>query len=239
MQATLPLQPKAATTTQVARYDIYQHIHKAMRRLYADTLTALGNADPDDAEPLQYVLRQTRTLFEICEVHYADEERFIHPTLERVQPGVTAQVEAEHRAHRETLEQMRELIAVAGASSGATRAQAVARLYRRLALYMSEDLVHMEVEDVEFNAILWRHYGDAELRGIEAQIVSHVPAQTMAAVMPWMIGALNAHERAEFLGGARKGMPPEVFGGVLEVARRELAASEWAKLARDLQLNER
>ena len=239
MQATLPLQSKAATTTQGARYDIYQHIHKAMRRLYADTLTALGSVDPADPAALPKVLAQARTLFDVCELHYAHEESFIHPTLERMQPGVTAQVEAEHRTHRETLEQMRELLAVAAASDGATRAQAVARLYRTLATYMSEDLAHMEVEEVAFNAILWCHHTDAELRGIEAQIASHVPAQIMAAVMPWMIGALNAHERAEFLGGARKGMPPEVFGGVLEVARRELAASEWAKLARDLQLTER
>lgn len=239
MQVTFPLQPEAATTPQGRRHDIYHRIHKAMRRLYGDTLTALGNVDPADAAALRDVLAQARTLFDVCEVHYADEERFIHPALERAQPGVTASIEAEHRAHRETLEQMRELIAVAGASSGATRAQAVARLYRRLALYMSEDLAHMEVEDVEFNAILWRHYGDAELMAIEAQIVSHVPPRVMAAVLPWMIGALNAHERAAFLGGARQAMPPEAFAGVLEIARRELAASEWAKLARDLQLNER
>jgi iron-sulfur cluster repair protein YtfE (RIC family) len=238
MQDTLMPQPKSAPAVPGARHDIYRRIHKAMRRLYADTLTALGNVDPDDAAAVQHALRQTGTLFEICEVHYADEERFVHPMLERAQPGVTARVEAEHRAHRETLEQMRERIAVAGASSGATRAQAVARLYRTLALYMAEDFAHMEVEDVEFNAILWRHYSDAELMAVEAQIVSHVPPQLMAAVLPWMIGALNAPERTAFLGGARRGMPPEVFGRVLEIARRELVTGEWAKLARALQLPE-
>ena len=238
MQATLPLQSKAATPSQGARHDIYRHIHKAMRRLYADTLAELGSVDPADAAALPDVLAQARTLFDVCEVHYAHEERFIHPALERVQPGMTAQVEAEHRTHHETLEQMRELLAVAMASDGATRVQAVARLYRTLALYMSEDLAHMDIEDVEFNATLWRHYTDAELRDIEAQIVSHVAPEVFAAILPWMIGALNAHERAEFLGGARQGMPPQVFAGVLAVARRELAAGEWAKLARDLQLTE-
>lgn len=238
MQDTLTLEAQRATAGQGTRHDIYQHIHKALRRLYADTLTVLGNVDPDDATALQHALQQARTLFEICEVHYAHEEHFVHPALERAQPGVTGNIEAEHRAHREALEQMRELIAVAGASTGATRAQAVARLYRRLALCMSEDLAHMEVEDLECNAVLWRHYGDAELMAIEAQIVSHVPPQVMAAALPWMIGALNAPERAAFLSGARQGMPAEVFAAVLEVARRELAASEWVKLVRDLQPSE-
>jgi hypothetical protein len=206
----MPFASAATATPAVGRHDLYQAIHKALRRLYADTLVRLGQADPDDDAALAPVLAQVRTLCEICEVHYADEDRFMHPALERVQPGCTAAIAAEHETHRATLDAVRERVAVVEASRGATRRQALNRLYQDVAVLMAEDLVHMRVEDEEFNAVLWRHYDDA--------------------------GALNAPERSAFLAGARQGMPPPVFEAVVAIARQELPPAEWHKLATALQL---
>lgn len=218
------------------RYDLYQAIHKTLRRLYADTLVRLGQADPDDDAALAPVLAQVRTLCEICEVHYADEDRFMHPALERVQPGCTAAIAAEHETHRATLDAVRERAAVVEASRGATRRQALNRLYQDVAVLMAEDLVHMRVEDEDFNAVLWRHYDDAALQALEGALVATIPPAVMMATLPWMIGALNSPERAAFLGGARQGMPPPVFEAVVAIARQELPLAEWLKLAAALQL---
>lgn len=219
-----------------ARYDLYLGIHKALRRLYADTLVRLGQTDPEDGHAVAQVLSQVRSLCDICVVHYADEDRFMHPALEQAQPGCTAAIAAEHEVHRDTLESVRELAAVVEASRGTTRSQALNRLYQALAVLMAEDLIHMRVEDQDFNAVLWRHYDDAALQALEGELVATIPPAVMMATLPWMIGALNAPERSAFLAGARQGMPPPVFEAVIAIARRELPEAEWNKLAAALYL---
>jgi hypothetical protein len=219
------------TTTHAARFDIYNLIHKALRLAYGDTLAKLGSADVDEPASLDAALAQALSLFDLLQSHYGHEDRFVHPALERAQPGATKRIEAEHREHLASLDAMRELVEVVRASRGATRAGALARLYHALARYMAADFTHMAFEDSEFNAILWRHCSDAEILAIDREIVATVEPATMAVALPWIVAALNHGERAAFLGGARLGMPAEVFAGVLAVARQTLPSRDWQKLA--------
>jgi hypothetical protein len=231
-RATTPASQLADTA--IPRFDIYNLIHKGLRLLYGDTLARIGSVDADDAGSLGSVLAQTVSLLDLLQAHYGHEDRFVHPALERVQPGSTARIEAEHVQHIEALDAMRELVDVIRASAGRTRAAALARLYQALGLHMAEDFAHMHFEDTEFNAVLWRHYGDGELLAIDRALVATIDPQTMAVALRWIVPALNAGERTAFLGGARQGMPPEVFAGVLAMARDVLPAAEWQKLARAL-----
>ena len=219
------------TTTHAARFDIYNLIHKALRFAYGDTLTKLGSADVDEPASLDAALAQALSLFDLLQSHYDHEDRFIHPALEHAQPGATLRIEAEHREHRASLDAMRELVEVVRASRGATRAGALARLYHALARYMAADFEHMAFEDSEFNAILWRHCSDVDILAIDREIVATVEPAVMAVALPWIVAALNHGERAAVLGGARLGMPADVFAGVLGITRQTLPSREWQKLA--------
>jgi hypothetical protein len=216
------------TTTQGARFDIYNLIHKALRVAYGNTLAKLGSVDVDEPASLDAALAQAHSLFDLLQSHYGHEDRFVHPALEHAQPGATLRIEAEHREHLASLDAMRELVEVVRASRGATRTGALVRLYHALARYMAADLEHMAFEDSEFNAILWRHYSDADILAIDRETVE--PA-VMAVALPWIVAALNHGERAAFLGGARQGMPADVFAGMLAIARETLPLREWQKLA--------
>jgi hypothetical protein len=218
------------------RLDLYQGIHKALRLLYADTLTQLGSVDADDDGALAMVLAQCGDLLALLALHYDDEDRFVHPALERAQPGCTGRIEAEHVRHRDALDALRERVEVVRVSHGATRAAALARLYGALALVMAEDLEHMHFEDIELNAVLWRHYSDADLAAIHDALVASIPPQMMLLALRWMLPALNAAERAGLLLGARDGMPPEAFAAALALARERLTLGEWRKLALALQV---
>lgn len=222
---------REGTTTQAARFDIYNLIHKALRLAYGDTLAKLGSVDADDPASLDAALAQAHSLFDLLQHHYEHEDRFIHPALAQAQPGATLRIEAEHREHIASLDAMRELVEVVRASRGATRSGALARLYHALARYMAADFEHMAFEDGEFNAILWRHYSDAEILAIDRELVAAVDPAVMAVALPWIVAALNHGERVAFLGGARQGMPAEVFAGVLAIARETLASRDWQKLA--------
>jgi hypothetical protein len=225
-----------AAPTAAPRPDLYQGIHKALRLLYADTLTQLGSVDPADDGALAMVLAQCGDLLDLLALHYDDEDRFVHPALERAQPGCTGRVTAEHVRHREALDALRERVEVVRVSHGATRAAALSRLYGALALVMAEDFEHMHFEDVELNAVLWRHYGDAELLAVHEAIIASIPPQTMMLALRWMLPALNAGERAGLLLGAREGMPPQAFAAALALARERLTLGEWRKLAYALQV---
>jgi predicted RNase H-like HicB family nuclease len=224
-------QTRDGTTTQAARFDIYNLIHKALRLAYGDTLAKLGCADVDDPASLDAALGQALSLFGLLQSHYGHEDRFIHPALAHAQPGATLRIEAEHREHLASLDAMRELVEVVRASRGATRAGALARIYHALALYIAAAYDHMAFEDSEFNAMQARHYSDADLLAIDREIVATVEPAVMAVALPWIVAALNPGERAAFLGGARQGMPADVFAGVLAITRETLPSREWQKLA--------
>ena len=222
------------TTTHTARFDIYNLIHKALRLAYGDTLAKLGSADVDDPASLDAALAQAQSLFDLLQSHYDHEDRFIHPALAHAQPGATLRIEAEHREHLASLDAMRELVEVVRTSRGATRTDALVRLYHALVRYMTADLEHMAFEDSEFNAILWRNYSDADILAIDHEIVATVEPAVMAVALPWIVAALNHGERAAFLGGARQGMPADVFAGMLAIARETLPLRDWQKLAATL-----
>jgi hypothetical protein len=214
-----------------SRYDGYLGIHKALRLFMSNTLTRIGSTDPGDAAQVASTLAQTRELLELCELHVHDENRFLHPALERARPGSSARIAQEHVHHLESIHDLGDLAGLVADTGDAARATALARLYRSMALFVAENFVHMDVEETEHNALLWAHYSDAELIAIERELVASLPPQAVARSLYWFMPGLNAPERAAMLQGMKSGMPPEAFLGVLDIARRTLTAADYDKLA--------
>jgi hypothetical protein len=216
------------------RLDLYAGIHKALRLAMTRTLTQAGSTDPDDAAEVAATVAQVEGLLALCELHLNDENEFVHPALERARPGSAARIAAEHVHHLESIADLRDLAALVAHSAEAARGAALGRLYRALALFVADNLQHMQVEETVHNALLWAAYDDAELLAIEQQIVASIPPQAMADALHWFLPALNAPERAAMLAGMRQGMPPEPFAGVLGIAEHTLSAADYAKLQRAL-----
>lgn len=215
------------------RVDLYAVIHKALRLFMQDTLHRVGRLDAGDAVECQAVLAQVQALLEACRSHVAKEDAYVHTAIEARRPGASGRVAAEHTAH---LEAIAALEAEAAALRALPTAAAAGRLYRHLARFVGENLEHMHVEETQHNAALWAAYSDAELMQIEQRIVGSIPPAEMAALLRWMIPAMNPVERAGMLGGMQQGMPPDAFAGVLDIARRVLDDTAWARLARALGL---
>ena len=230
-QAAAPQKPQAA---QSGRHDGYAGIHKALRLFMSNTLCRIGSTDPTDADEVAATLAQVRSLLDTCELHIKDENEFIHPALERAQPGSAARIRAEHVQHQETIDGLRDLAGLIHDTRDQARDAALTRLYRAMALFVAENFEHMHVEEAEHNPVLWAHYSDAELIAIERELVASIPPQAMVATMYWFMPALNALERAGMLGGMKAGMPPEPFLGMLDIARRTISPSDFAKLTRAL-----
>ena len=110
------------------------------------------------------------------------------------------------------------------------RAAAAARLYRRLAAFVGENLIHMEVEETEHNRILWETHDDVEIIALEQAIVASSTREQVGLILRWMVPHITPAERAALFMGMRKTAPPQVMDGALSAVKPHLDASEWHKL---------
>ncbi|MES2129442.1 MAG: hemerythrin domain-containing protein [Pseudomonadota bacterium] len=223
---------------RVQRFDIYSKIHKALRACMCNTLTLVGRLDGDDAAEMSRVLGQVRALASMCGNHLAKEDAFIHPAMEERQPGSSSRIEGEHVRHEQAC---LELVSAAdGVASALPRArrQRIAHLYRHLALFIAENLLHMDFEETMHNTVLWDTHGDAELAALEGAIVASLSPEMKSASLRWMVAALSPQERALLFEGMRETMPAQAFDALLAQVRQQLSPADWGKLGVALGLDE-
>ncbi len=232
---TLDRPQTVARKTPVAsqRLDLYEPIHKALRAEMAALLLALGALDTSDADECNSTLARTEALLHLVDQHLGHEERFVHPVLEAAAPGSTAGTEAEHAEHRAAITALRSVIT---ALRRAPQPAAALQLYRSFALFVAENLVHMQHEETVLNARLWAACSDAELMALHQRLLASIAPAEMGQVLQIMLPALSPLQRADMLAGMQAEAPPEAMRGVLTVARAVLDTRAWTKLARALNL---
>lgn len=229
------VEPKTEAAGQ-SRFDIYRIIHKALRNFMMDTLTAMGSMDCNDAAQTAQVLNQVRELAAVCRGHFSHENDFVHAAMEVRRPGSAAQVAAEHEHHAWAIGRLEALADAVDQAQGLARQENADELYRYLALFVAENLVHMNLEETENNAVLWATHTDAELLAIEHAIVASLSPQESMATMRWMLPAMNASERAAHMQGIRLHAPAPVFDAMMTIARTHLPSPEWSKLLQSLEV---
>ena len=216
------------------RYDSYLPVHKALRALAADTLVKLGKLDPDDDDETRSVLAQVRQAIEFGQMHLAKEETFVHPAMEARAPGSTQRAAADHVSHSGAFERILAACRDVEASRGKARAAAALCLYRRYAVLMAEDLVHMNTEETENNAVLWATYTDAELVDLTDRLVGSIPGDVLARYVRWMVTANAPRDRAKLLADIRRKAPAHGFAMLLDGVLPHLSEPERQKLLQAL-----
>jgi len=216
------------------RPDLYAPIHKALRNFMADTLGAVGRMDATDPAECAATLTQVQALLAACAQHAQIEDEFIHPALQARRPGATGACDAEHARQRIVLQDLGRLTDAVGRAAGAQRAAAAQELYRRLALFIGENLAHMHEEETVNSALLWAACSDAELAAVHDRIVASIDAPRLARLMRWLAPSLTPAERGGLFGRLQAKVPAEVFEQLLEAARPHLAPRDWNKLTGDI-----
>lgn len=214
----------------MTRYNMYRLIHKGVRVLTSEMLVDFGRLDTGDAAETAALVARVRALLEFCHHHMENEDRHVHPAMEARAPGSTATVAADHRHHLEGITSLHAACARLEAAAPAERAEVAHALYLELAVFVGENMVHMNLEETRNNAVLWQHFSDDELRTIEAGIVASLPPADMAETLRWMVPAASPAERAAFLRSLRDAVPPPVFDDILGVVTPHLSPANRAKL---------
>ena len=214
----------------VQRYDIYLFIHKGLRSFMGEVLTDVGRLDAEDAGELARVLARVRGLLDVCRLHLDKENEYIHPAMEARRRGASSRTAQDHVGHERAFGEIETGVRAVETASDATRTAVAAKLYRHLAVFVAENFAHMEIEEAENNAVLWATHTDAELLAVEQAIVASISPEQKAIMLRWMAPSLTPCERARLFTGLKRGVPDEVFAGMLALVKPHLGKREWSKL---------
>jgi hypothetical protein len=206
---------RPAPAARPPRHDLYALIHKALRLAMADALTRVGRLDTDEDGDVRAAAVTVRELVELCRLHLDKEEQYVHPALEAAIPGSSGRTSRDHDDHLRAFDRLEAGVRAIERSTGARAAQAAQRLYRDLALFMAENLVHMHGEEVDNNAVLWATMSDDELLAVERRLVASIAPDRMGAILRWMAPAMTPAERARFFSNLRAKLPPPAFATVM------------------------
>lgn len=213
------------------RFDLYGPVHKGLRAFLADTVQRFGCVDVEDADQLQETCAQALDLLELLRSHVDHEDEHIRPLLERCRPGASEQATTEHVEHRHLLESLATEVRGLLAAPSYPAADA---LYQGLADLMAENLEHMRLEDLGYQAVLWQHYSDAELMALDGRIVSGLSPKEMMLFLRWMIPAISPPQRLRLM-LALRAAPEMVQAAVARLAQQHLSAGAWGRLVRDME----
>jgi hypothetical protein len=221
------------------RYNIYGAVHKGLRTFMSDTLQRCGRTDWQDTSDCAQTLAQLRMLMEVCHSHLQHEDAFIHTAMETRRPGSSNTTFTDHHEHVLAIKSLLADCEELEKSLPFLRDMLGGALYRRLALFVAENLEHMAVEETDNNAVLWACYSDAKILAIEHALVAAVPPEKMTTFLRWMLPSVSAGERAMMLAGMKQGVPAEAFDGVLAMLRPLISSYDWDKLMRALGCGEK
>jgi hypothetical protein len=236
IQAAAPSVTLAAAA-KPPRFDMYGFIHKALRQAMAHTLRGLGALDASEADERKAVLDNVDSLLALLRSHLQHENDFVHTAIEARQPGGAHQTADDHLEHQEAicnLEDESRALRDIGDAHADHRLLLAQRLYRHLAVFVGENLVHMHVEETRNNATLWALYSDDELIAIHDRLIASIAPAEMTTVARWMAAALSVPELTVMFGDMRNKAPLPAFEALLGVARVQLDERRWAQLARAL-----
>ncbi|MBS1567642.1 MAG: hypothetical protein JST39_24880, partial [Bacteroidetes bacterium] len=94
--------------------------------------------------------------------------------------------------------------------------------------FIAFNLYHMNKEETLLNAVLWEHYTDQEILGIQQNIISSIPPQILMEESRWMMRAISNTEIIGWLTGLKHNAPAPVFNVFLQMAAEELPGDRLA-----------
>jgi hypothetical protein len=233
--AATPLIVETAALETVT-FDIYRNIHKGIRAGLFSVTQAAGAVDPHDATAVGAVAGRWSDMVALLVAHAEHEDGFVQPVIERFNPAYAAEIA---EAHPRLEGQMAELEVLADRAAESCPEQArilTHRLYLGLASFTAEYLQHQEFEEFEVMVMLSQHLSFEELLAVDNAIVASIEPDMMAKCAALMLPAMNIEDQVDLFEGARLGVPPEVFQGMLMLAQAALAQDDYEALARRLDV---
>jgi hypothetical protein len=215
-------------------FNSYRDVHKGIRCELFDVTSSAGRLDPSDTVSWLALVDHLAAVELTLSTHAGHEDAVVEPVLAGFDPFLAESIEQDHHHLDARFGAIREL-ASAAASYPASDQRPIADLvYLELSGFTSEYLHHQLVEERVVMPALLAEVGLDEVVRMHVAIVSSIPPDQLATSLAFMLPAMNVDDRVEMLGGMRESAPPQVFDGVMGLARSVLDPADFAALARRL-----
>jgi hypothetical protein len=210
--------------------DVYKDIHKGIRaELFGLTLQA-GTTDPSAQCDAVALADRVDAMAALLVAHAEHEDGFVQPYIQQFAPEAAASVAADHPALEDRLVELRAMAQVAVEASTDDRRAALHELYLELASFTSAYLAHQDLEERVVSPALAAAMPAEEIQAIDRAIVASIPPAEMGDALSIMLPAMNIDDRTTLLGGAKAGMPVEMFAGVWALVRSVLGDTAAAQV---------
>jgi iron-sulfur cluster repair protein YtfE (RIC family) len=216
------------------RLDIYASPHKCIRHAHCIILTDLGRADFRQKQ--SDLLARVRLHLKMVAQHLSEENRFIHPALERCAPHATSRLVTQHDEHAAFFERLDGLIADCETAPSADALSAGRELYLTFSQFVGSDLSHMSEEEQATWPLLCAYLTDQEMAEIVQTIAKDYSEEALLYFLPHMAAAVNIQELAAELGGLKAAVPAEAYAIMFNQAVLPSIDEERLDKARDLHL---
>jgi hypothetical protein len=164
-----------------------------------------------------------KEVFALLKDHTYTENTYILAPLEKRNPGFTEDYMTDH-VEIDNLEQslLDRLMAFNGEQSNDEGHQ----FYLDLCDFQSAYLEHIDVEDVELEEEMQKHFTDEELMGHQIEIMQAMSFDMLLLWFKYIVPARRADENAQVLTGFKSAASEEAYNAVLDVIRKEISESE-------------
>ncbi len=219
----------------MARYNIFNQVHKGLRALLYETMIQLQQTDFTNVEETEDVTERIEIILSLFDSHAHTEDQFVLPAIVQYEPSVVDAFEQEHVKDLQLSQQLSDqLKALSLSVSTEAKIQMGAALCTAMLNFMLFNLSHMKKEEEVLNKLLWRYYSDDELKGVTQSIVAQIAPQKMSLYSKWMMRGLNNTEIINWLKEVKDNAPDFVFESLMEIASAELSEHRWQLVQEDL-----
>jgi hemerythrin-like domain-containing protein len=213
------------------RIDFYTNIHKGIRRNLFELSARAGSTDPTDESSLRALETAFITTVSVLRDHATTENTYYHPLIQKKLPGLFSSVSREHDEQEPIVDDLeRRLAQIRMVLDPLSRERLLLEFYRALNRFVARTLEHLDEEEDRIMPELWGHATDEELGMVMGAMAGSFTTQRLTRDAELMLPAMNAPERARFLGMLKAKFPEPLYRSVADVAHRVLAEAEFKRL---------
>lgn len=221
-----------------ATADLFTPIHKALRSMIYQLSSRLQTHDFADVETTRTLLTDLENDFAVARTagcvlcvlnhHAGDEETIIFPQVSGVgMELVRSLIEEHHGLTRRELAIARSGHELLALDSAEARIGAGARLNRDANDLFGAYITHMNREETEVVPLMQEHFTNEQMLAMQGAIIGRLPPERVAAILGYMLPALNVTELRGLLGGFGRNAPPPLKKVVSEIGEARVDPARW------------
>lgn len=216
----------------MARIQLFDTPHKALRLAFSDLLTLAGTTDFSHLKEVAALKEKMAAVFSLVYSHSHHEDDICFTELDQMAPNATRHDRQEHIRLHERLDTLLLVVSnlLDAIKSGKNAAEAGRDLYTELCTLHAEMLVHMMEEERDTQPIFWAHMTDEQIAGFEPRILGSMTPEMSALWMRYIIPSQPHAMRVDMFKGMQAHAPAFVFEANMRLAEEVLPTTEFENL---------